>query len=341
MLAVQVREATAGHFDEVIGSIDKMIQVLRDENSADIAKRDQCKEEYHKIESTSKDLAWNIEKNEAKIDRLAKLIDQLSEEKEQTIQELADIRGHMSALTGERQAENSAFKNSKKDDQESIDLLMDARTALSSYYKDNKIDMGPIQGSVKGASLVQQEPEFDVSADQAPGADFSDKGKRKGESKDIVSLMTMIVEDLNDEIKNDMKAEEKAQLDYENQMKAAKRLEKELIEKKDSLEGSIAKRGKDKGAEIADKTANEKDLQDEADYKKRITPDCDFILGAFAKRSASRTAEMEGLQGAKSTLAGAKLPAAAAGGGAALLERRGKPFDDKALRRVRFMGLDK
>merc|ERR1719473_2164517 len=42
LLAAQVREAKAGHFDEVIKSINTMITTLKEENTADIEKRDQC-----------------------------------------------------------------------------------------------------------------------------------------------------------------------------------------------------------------------------------------------------------------------------------------------------------
>merc|ERR1711957_206061 len=90
------------------------------------------------------------------------------------------------------------------------------RDALSKFYKKAKVEMGPLQGGVK--SLLQQ-PEFDVSADQAPDTVFSGKGKRKDESKGILQILQMIMEDLDDEIKNSMKAEESAQLEYEEQVK--------------------------------------------------------------------------------------------------------------------------
>jgi len=337
MLAVQVREAKVGHFEKVLSAIDDMIQVLKDEDAADIAKRDQCKDEYQKIESTSKDLKWKIKVNQATIDKLTKLIEKLEAEKAQTIKEIDEVRAHMTQLTEVRTAENQEFLKAKEEDQEAIDLLIAARSALSSYYTNHSIAMGPIQGSVKDLALSQQ-PEFDVSADQAPDAIFSDKGKRKNESKDILSILTMIIEDLNDEIKNTMKAEELAQLDYEKQMAAAQKLEEELVAKEESLTLSIAKRKKDRDDEEEDKEDNEEALQDEVDYKAKITDDCDWIIGAFYKRSEARTAEMNGLVGAKEFLAGYKPPAEEA----ALLEKgRGgaKAFDDAALRSVRFLGL--
>mmetsp|Transcript_28441 Transcript_28441/g.80831 ORF Transcript_28441/g.80831 Transcript_28441/m.80831 type:complete len:726 (-) Transcript_28441:28-2205(-) len=335
-LALKVRECKVGHFDKVIAAIDEMVKALKEENLADIAKRDQCKEEYLKIESTSKDLTWKIKNNVAKIDKLTKLIELRTAQKEKTIQEIADVEEHMRQLTAMREEENTDFLDAKKEDQDAIDLLMAARDALSSYYANHSVAMGEVQGSVKGAALLQQ-PVFNVSADQAPDADFTDKGHHKNEAKGIVSILTMIIEDLDDEIKNGMKAEEESQLEYESQMHAAKKLKEELVAKKVSLEEAIAKRGEEKEAETEDKTENEAALADETQYKASIKNDCDWIIGAFEKRAAARVSEMDGLAGAKEFLVGYQPPSQEA----SLLEQRqgAKPFDDAALAKVRFLGM--
>merc|ERR1719245_1917299 len=116
-------------------------------------------------------------------------------------------------MTKQRKEENEAFHSAKDDDQAAIKLLEAARDALSKYYKKNKIEMGPIQGSVK----LLQKP-FDVYEEQAPDATFSHKGSRKNESKGVLQLMTMLIEDLQDEIKNETKDEETTQLNYESEM---------------------------------------------------------------------------------------------------------------------------
>merc|ERR1712048_1546378 len=188
-LAVTVRNAKSGHFDAVIKSIDAVIQNLKEEEQADVDKRDQCKDTYTEIESTVKDLSWKIKKNEAKIDKLEKLIAMHTEEKLKTIEEIESVTAQMEAMTKQRNQENEAFLAAKKDDQDAIALLEAARDALSKYYKKNKIEMGPIQGSVKG-QFLQQKP-FDVSEDQAPDATFSHKGSRKNESKGVIQLMSM------------------------------------------------------------------------------------------------------------------------------------------------------
>lgn len=198
--------------------------------------------------------------------------------------------------------------------------------------KKNAVALGPIQGSVKGLFLESKEPVFDVSADQAPDADFSGKGKRKNESKGIVQMLTMIIEDLDDEIKNGMKAEEGAQLEYEELHKAASKYQSELEAKEVNLEESIARRGQDKSDEEQTKMNNEADLKDEQDYKAHIKPDCDWIIGAFTKRADKRTAEHNGLVQAKEFLAGYQP---------ALLEQKStKPaFDDAAFSQIHFLGL--
>eukprot|EP00928_Gymnodinium_smaydae_P067611 TRINITY_DN505_c0_g1_i8.p1 TRINITY_DN505_c0_g1~~TRINITY_DN505_c0_g1_i8.p1 ORF type:complete len:738 (-),score=237.15 TRINITY_DN505_c0_g1_i8:103-2316(-) len=309
MLAVRVKEADVGHFDQVITAINNMIQTLKDEDSADIAKRDQCIDEYKKIDSTVAKVSWLIEKNEAKIDKLESLIAEKIEEKQKTIADIKDVQTQMDDMTAERTAENQAFKEAKKEDQAAIDLLMQARAVLSAYYKKNSVAMGPIQGETKGLALVEEEPVFEVSADQASDATFSDKGKRKNEAKGIVQILTMLIEDANDEIKNGMKLEESSQLAFEKAMAAAKKLEADLITKKDNLVVMIGNKQEEKSDEHNLKQENEADLKDERDYRASIKGDCDWILKAFGDRASRRQAEMQGLTKAKEFLAGYQPPA--------------------------------
>jgi len=331
-LAVQVREAKAGHFDAVIKAIDEMIVTLKEENQADIDKRDQCIDEYKNTDSVIAQETWEIEKNQARIDKLQGLIDKHTATKEETIKLIAETEAHIQALKDQRNAENQAFLQNKADDEAAIDLLTQAKDALSAYYEKNKIDQGEIQGSVK-ASLLQKvfgkQPEFEVSADQAPEADFSGKGSRKGEAKGIVSILTMIIEDAQQEIKNGQEAEASSQLEFEAQKKAAEELLADLIEKKNNLETEIARLEEEKTAEHEKKEVNEADLKDEKDYRAKITPDCDWIMGAFKDREQRRVAEMNGLEQAKVHLV------------SSFVQTSSRSFDDAAFSKIHFLGLRK
>jgi len=323
-LAVQIRTTKAGHFDEVIKAIDEMIKTLQEEGADDLAKKTQCLDEYQEITKTVKDLDWKIKNNEAKIAKLEKLIELRTKEREETIEKIKETKKYMKDITDERKEENEAYLQAKKDDEDAKALLEKAKEEFTKFYKENGIKMGPIQGSVKG--LLQAEPEFERSADDAPDATFTNKGSNKLEGKGIVSLFDYIIEDLQDELANEKKAEAKSQEEYEAEMATAQKLVDDLEEKKVTLEGIIAKRKEDKEEENKDMKANNKDRDAELAYQAKIKPDCDWILKAFDQRAAARAAEMDGLTTAKEFLAGKT----------ALIEKSDK-FDDAKLRSLGFL----
>merc|ERR1719502_220256 len=71
-----------------------------------------------------------------------------------------------------------------------------------------------------------------------------------------------------------------------------------------NLEEKKAKLEQKKLEEEESMAINKAELKDEEDYRAEITPDCDFMLGAFEERAQRRVAEMEGLSQAKEFLAG-------------------------------------
>lgn len=326
-LAVKVRTAKAGHFGEVIGAIDNMVKTLQDEGAADLAKKTQCLDEYQEINRNVNKLDWKVKNNEAQIEKLAGLIELRTKQREETIQRIKETRQYMSDMKDERKSENDAFLQAKKDDEGAIDLLEKAKAAMASFYKKQGVDMGEIQGSATG--FLQGEPVFERSVDDAPDASMSKKGSRKNQSKNILSLLTYIIEDLNDEVANGKKAEAQSQLEYEEEKATAEKLEKELVAKKVNLEGIIAKRNTDKEEENQSMKDNNGDRDSELGYQTKIKPDCDWIIGAFDKRADARAAEMNGLTSAKELLSGQS----------ALLDKSEKKFDDDALPRIGFLGI--
>merc|ERR1719420_2331793 len=198
-LPEEIRTAKFGHFEDVIKSIDKMLETLKEEGASDLAKKTQCLDEYQHITKTVNDLDWKIKNNEAKIAKLEKLIELRTQEKQDTIAKIKDTRQYMADITKERE-----------DDQDATKLLTDAKAAFAKFYKEN------------GIKMIQQ-PEFERSADDAPDATFSNKGKNKNQSKGILELFDYILEDIADELANSKKAEIQAQTEYEDEMATAKK----------------------------------------------------------------------------------------------------------------------
>lgn len=303
-LAVTLSSATAGHFDEVIAAIDTLIGTLKTEETDDAAKRDQCKEEYTKINSTISDLAWKIEVNEAAIEKFEAEIEKAEKEKAETILAIEDVIKTMAEMKATRDEENAAFLQAKSEDEQAIDLLDQAKTVFAAYYVNNDIEMGPIEGPYQ--LLQKEEPTFARDPDEAPDANFNDKGHRMVESKGIVSILTNIIEDLHGEIRVMERDEAAALAAYEKALAAAEQLQADLEAKKVTLEGVIAETTESKRLENVKLTANEADKKEEEDYFTSIKPDCDFIMGAFEERMSKRQAEMDGLVQAKAFLAGAQ-----------------------------------
>merc|ERR1719482_2716676 len=326
-LAVRIRTAKFGHFEDVIKAIDEMIKTLEEEGADDLAKKTQCLDEYQEIDKTVSDLDWKIKNNEAKIAKLEKLIELRTKEKEAAIQKKEETEQYIKDITTERKEENDAYLAAKKDDEDAIKLLEDARDVMAKYYKEAGIEMGPIQGSVKGA-LLQEEPVFERSADDAPDATFSNKGNNKNASKNILSLFAYIIEDLYDELSNEKKSEAKSQEEYEAEKATAEKLVEDLEEKIVTLEGIIAKRKEDKKEENLDMKENNKDRDAELKYEAKIKPDCDWILKAFDQRAEARAAEAAGLTSAKEFLAGKTA-----------LVQKPQKFNDDTLPSLGFLSL--
>merc|ERR1719405_372719 len=71
------------------------------------------------------------------------------------------------------------------------------------------------------------------------------------------------------------------------------------------LEVYLAKTNEKKEAEEKKMEGNKKDLASNEEYRKSITPDCDWMLEKFEERKKHRKVEMDGLVQAKEFLAGA------------------------------------
>merc|ERR1719277_1090969 len=220
--------------------------------------------------------------------------------------EIKATESFIEAITATRVQENDDFKKAKEKDQQAIALLVQVRDVMSKFYKSETGGFGDIQGSIQGASLAQKkkQPEFAVSAFDAPEATFSKADKRENEAKGIVQILTMVIEDLNDEIANSMKIEESSQKTYEAQKFSAEMLIAKLKAKIVFLEGVIANTIEEKTEEEAALAKHDKLHVDESTYLNGILPDCQWVFKAFFERADARVAEMEGLTQAKEYLVG-------------------------------------
>jgi hypothetical protein len=331
-IAATVR--ASGHFDVVVEAVEKMISDLEKEQKDDFNHKDWCKEETFKNEQEASRYEYKIEKLNGKLAKFHAEVDELEATRAQTIKEIADVRDDIEKMEDKRKEDRATFEGKKADDEGASQLLAAAIESLSAFYKNNDTGMGEIQGSI---NLLQKskEPVFEVSADQAPDASFSSAGKSTGASKGIISTLTMIKEDLDDEIANGIKEDVETQTRFEEQLTSAKTLEQDLINKKTDLEESISAANDEIDAHNQEKADRQGDLDAEHEYLWSIKPDCTWILNTFDDRRKKRDTEIAGLRESIGMLQGA-MEEANAGGEAMALTQKQVSFDDSSFDRVHF-----
>lgn len=289
---------SGGHFDKIIKMIDRMIGDLRGEEQADIEARDVCDLEKNKLKNQEDDLQYNIDKNTKTKKRLQNQKEEVEGKIETIGKEIEGTETTMKEILDTRNEENEAFKKALKDDTDAITLLGQAIEALTSYYTNNKLPL----------ELVQ-EPEYTVDPDKAPDASFGDGTKRKGESKGIISILEMLKEDLQNEIKTARAEEAETQAEYDKQKGELTNTLKAQTKTENTLEGEAA----DLDGDIADKKteiANHEEMKlSTVDAKDAMKPSCQWVEDHFESRRDARKKEIDGLQEAKAILAGAEAPA--------------------------------
>jgi len=294
-LATQVK--SGGHFDEVIASIDSMIELLRKEEKADIEHRDRCQGSISKNKNDMEDLDHDIDKAGKALDRMDDEERQLRDKAKELGTEIDGTRASMDYMLKMRNEERATFEQALKDDSDSVELLDQAIIFLTQFYKRNKIPL---------ALVRRADPEYTVDADKAPETiwDGANYGGSKSESSGIIAIISMIKEDLEKEMKTGRADDAVAQKNFEKDRAAMKDMLDAQIASKMATEKEMA----ELQAKIADiqshKDQKGLDLISEKTLEQSIYGDCSWIETKFDSRREKRKTEIQGLVDAKHYLAG-------------------------------------
>jgi hypothetical protein len=296
-LAVSAK--TAGHFDDVITMIDKMVALLREEEASDIEHRDRCQAQENANQNAMSDLDHEIEKTGESLGRMEDEEKELETKIETLEASIEETKTEMKELLDERNEEAAQFKTALKDDVDAVDLLDKAIVSLSAFYKRNKIPLELAQ---------KKDPEYSVDQDKAPETTFSggDYGGRKSESTGLIAILSMLKEDVEKEIKTAREEDATAQKDYEKDKNAMQATLDATTASKVQTESELA----DLQAKIASydeykqQKGNELDAQKQ--LEKTLFEGCDWVKTHFDSRAEKRKAEIDGLMDAKNILAGAE-----------------------------------
>jgi len=292
---IAISAKTTGHFDDIIVKIDKMIGVLRQEEAEDISHRDRCEAKQNDNKNSMEDANLGINKEQTTIKRLD------NEEKETT----ADIKAFQASMektqkkiddvTESRKNDAATYRQTVKDDKDSLALLEQAQAAFVKFYSDTSlvhVDAAPAT----------------YDTDVAPHTTFDKEGGAykgsTGEATGVVAIVEMIKEDLRKELKVSGQAEVDAQVAYLATHNALKEIWRASDAARTTavVELSVFKTDNQEASDKKDEHA--KDLADEKALEIAINTDCQWVEMVFEKRRASRKEEIDGLVGSKDFLAG-------------------------------------
>lgn len=320
--ALAVKIKAAGHFDSVIRMVDNMIATVRAEDEDDIQAKERCKAEYGALFSENGDLDHSKTKNANLIKRLEDEHAELQKKLEKTDEEIKAVEQEMSDALEERQEQMKDFKKALQDDKDAAASIGQAIEALSAFYENNKLPQ---------IGLTQQEPNYTVDPDKAPEGftkDQSYKG-RKSESTGIVAILGMLKEDVENEIKQSIASEAEAQKDFQETKDAALANLKALKATKVNLGLSQAKNTQKQATADSDKNnlqnltnsnggsfgahciecawiySSSSPEKSELSQEGRCSSLAVSEKSSFDARKEKRKSELQGLQDARSSLAGA------------------------------------
>jgi len=318
-------------FDKVIAMIDDMVTLLGKEQADDDNKKEMCEMQIDKAEDDMKVLDTTISDLEKSVaegkDEIATLTDEIAALTDGLKQLDKDVEEQMDM----RKEEHEDYVNALAANKAARDLILFAKNRMQKFYnpkmykappkrelsEEERITVnmggtlapteapGGIAGTGIGFMQISVHRQSDSGAPPPPPETFGAYSKKSEESNGVLTMMDMLVADLDKEMQ-EMDVEEKdAQAEYEKFTKeaAAKRVtdSKSITDKeaaKADTEASVEKETAEKGNTMKETFAT-------MSFLKNLHGECDWLLQNYEVRKEARAGEVDALKKAKAVLSGA------------------------------------
>merc|ERR1719277_2733898 len=239
-------------FEKIITMIDSMVKTLKEEQTDDDNKKEYCALQLDSADDKKKALERTIANEESSIAAAKDAIATLAAEIAALESGISSLDSSVAAATAQRKAENAEYKDLVASNSAAKQLLQFAINRLNQFYNpklykppanaelssgdriySNMGNPGDIlttaaPGGIAGtgiAVLAQISAHKHEAAPAPPPDTWGAYSKKSGETAGVVSMITMLVGDLDKEITEAETSEKDAQADYGELMKdsAAKR----------------------------------------------------------------------------------------------------------------------
>jgi len=311
-------------FDKIIGMIDDLVVELKAEQEADQKKKEYCAAEFDKSEDKHKVLTKSISDLESAIAESEEGIATTKAEIEALSDGIKALDKSVAEATEQRKEENEEYTALMAGNSAAKELLAFAKNRLNKFYNP-KLYKAPAKaeltaedqatlaaggtlapteapGGIAGTGVTVLAQKADPGPPPAAPAAYSKKGE---ESNGIISMIDMLMKDLDKEMTQAELEEKDGQEDYETYMtdSATKRAEdsKTMTDK----EGALADLETGLGQQKSDKAQAGKDLGALNEYIHSLHLECDWLVKYFDMRKEARANEIDALEKAKAVLSGA------------------------------------
>jgi len=296
-------------FSKVIKMIDDMVALLTTEQLDDEHKKEYCETQLDMAEDKAKELQGKVEDLTTSIEEKEELIKTLGEELKELAAGVKKLDKSVADATYQRKAEHDEFVELISSDNAAKELLNFAKNRLNKFYNP-KLYKAPAKTELNQDELApalvqihQQSAHKDAPA--PPPATWDAYAKKSEETNGVMSMIDLLIRDLDKEM-DEAKVEEKnAQKQYEEMMQDS--AEKRAADSK-AIAAKEAAKAEAEDGKVADeesKMAEFKELTATKQYETQLHSECDWLIQNFDLRKSMRTEEMENLKQAKAVLSGA------------------------------------
>jgi len=284
-------------FDKVLKMIDEMTALLKKEQQDDNDKKEYCENLIDQTEDKVKSLELTVSDLGKAIADYKERIATLAEEIESLEDGIKALDKQVAEATEERKTEHAENIETVASDNAAKELIGMAKNRMNKFYNPKLY----VEPKKEEAAFAQRS---DV-APPPPPETFGAYTKKGEESTGVISMMDMMVADLDKEITEIETEEKENQAEYEQFMddSAKKRAnDSKSIEDKEAAkadtEANLIKSKEEKDIKTKEAMATHQFLAD-------VHGDCDWLLTNFETRKSARAGEIDALTKAKAVLSGA------------------------------------
>jgi len=309
VLALMGRRAVAhGGFDKVVQMIDNMVQVLKTEQQDDDHKKEYCAEQFDIADDKKKSLEHTVSDEELAAENANEGIATLGDEISALELGIKELDKQVAEATEQRKDEHAEFQELMATNTEAKQILEFAKNRLNKFYNPGlyKPEDAKTDGTDSATALVEVSMHRQHKDGQAPPPETWDAySKKTEETTGVVSMIDLLIKDLDKEMTEADTEEKEAQKEYEVAMQDS--FEKRTQDSKSLSDKLSAKADLEAALEQhrSDKASAGKELMATLKYIQSLHTECDWLVQYYDVRKEARASEVDSLANAKAVLSGA------------------------------------